>query len=58
MKLEHIDEGGEKRVFEIEVKKGKPVVDRLGFVKITDGKFHSMDKIQISVLEEQFGVCA
>lgn len=58
MRLEHIDDGGEKRVFVIETKKGKPVVDRLGFVKITKGKFHSMDKIQESVLEEQFGVCA
>lgn len=58
MRLEHIDDGGEKRVFVIEVKKGKPVVDRLGFVRITDGKFLDMDKIKASVLEEQFGVCA
>lgn len=58
MQLEHIDDGGEKRVFTIEVKKGKVAVDRLGFVKIIKGKFKGMEKIAISVLEERFGVCA
>jgi len=40
----------------IEAKRGKPVVDRFNMVKIVKGSFKKMDKISLSVLEEQFEI--
>lgn len=57
--IKHIDgDDGKERVFVIEANKGKPVVDRLGLVKVIGGKYKGMDKIAINILEDRFGVCA